>query len=290
MGFNLGLLKDVVVGGVTGAFTGGPTGAFVGSVTGARQNRAENRIREQQRAYEIQQQKEKEQLMEIFGTGNYSSLQRPIPGTTANAGFGSGFGQFLTDVGKNIVSPFAGLASQVLPFFNRQEAQQPAITTTRRLGAQENQTSGSQEAFMGAPAIAPLLNIGRQFLRSPIGQIGTGTAIGALTGGMTGSQPTGMRITRKMKSQARTVLNMVGGDLSAAASILGIDEGTLVQVLLKRFRNDGPVVTKAAIRKTRQTVRRLKSMCDMYDDLRPRATARRKAPMRRATTTTLIKN
>ena len=61
-----------------------------------------------------------------------------------------------------------------------------------------------------------------------------------------------------------------------------------IMVLLKRFRNDGPVVTKAALRKTKTTVRRLKSMCDMYDSLRPSAT-RRKAPMRRATTT-LIKN
>jgi len=70
---------------------------------------------------------------------------------------------------------------------------------------------------------------------------------------------------------------------------LGIDQQTLVFILLKRFRNDGPVVTKAALRKTKQTVRRLKSMCDMYDDLRPRATARRRSPMKRATTT-LISN
>ena len=104
-----------------------------------------------------------------------------------------------------------------------------------------------------------------------------------------GGQPSGMRITRKMKSQARTVLNMVGGDLSAASQILGINEEMLVQVLLKRFRNDGPVVTKAALRKTKQTVRRLKSMCDMYDSLRPTAT-RRRTPMKRASSTTLIKN
>jgi hypothetical protein len=92
-----------------------------------------------------------------------------------------------------------------------------------------------------------------------------------------------------MKSQARMVLNMTGGNLSAAADILGIDQNTLVMILLKRFRNDGPVVTKAALRKTKQTVRRLKSMCDMYDSLRPTAT-RRRTPMKRASTTTLIKN
>ena len=233
----------------------------------------------QRKLAEQQQEEQRKKAMEIFNSGNLSTLQRPIAGSTANAGFGAGFGQFLTDVGRNIVSPFAGLATSLAPFFGRSEIQQPAITTTRRIGAQESQSSGSQEAFIGTPGIAPLINLGRQFLKSPVGQIGTGTGLGALVGGMTGGAPTGMRITRKMKSQARTVLNMVNGDLSAAAGILGIDEAMLVQVLLKRFRNDGPVVTKAALRKTKQTVRRLKSMCDMYDDLRPRAKTTRRAPI-----------
>ena len=86
------------------------------------------------------------------------------------------------------------------------------------------------------------------------------------------------------------VLNMTGGNLSQAAAILNISEDQLVFILLKRFRNDGPVVTKAALRKTKSTIRKLKNMCDMYDDLRP--AARRRTPMRRATksSTTLIKN
>jgi hypothetical protein len=245
-----------------------------------------------QRNLAIDQQKAQERrAMEIFGTQQgINRIQAPITSTTtATAGFGSGFGQFLGDVGRNIISPFAGIATQLAPFFGRSEVQQPAVSTIRRGGAQESQQSGSQEAFIGGGGIAPLLNIGRQFLRSPVGQIGTGTAVGGLVGALGGTSQPSMRITRKMKSQARMVLNMTGGNLSAAADILGIDENTLVFILLKRFRNDGPVVTKAALRKTKQTVRRLKSMCDMYDDLKPRATARRRAPMRRSTTT-LIKN
>ena len=245
----------------------------------------------QRKQAEIKQKAESERLMEIFGTNNnLTSVQAPMAGqSTQNAGFGAGFGTFLSDVGRNIVSPFAGLATQLAPFFGKSVQQQPAVTTTRGIGAQESQTSGTSTAFIGG-GLPQLVNIGRQFLKSPVGQIGTGTGLGALVGSMTGGQPSGMRITRKMKSQARMVLNLTGGNLSAAADILGIDENTLVMVLLKRFRNDGPVVTKAALRKTKQTVRRLKSMCDMYDDLKPRATARRRAPMRRATSTTLIKN
>ena len=93
-----------------------------------------------------------------------------------------------------------------------------------------------------------------------------------------------------MKRQARTVLNLAGGNISVAADILGISEDMLIQVLLKRFRNDGPVVTKAALRKTKQTIRRLHSMQDVLKSITPTAAGRRRAPMKRATTTTLIKN
>ena len=125
-------------------------------------------------------------------------------------------------------------------------------------------------------------------LKTPQGQLALGGG-SALVGSMFGGDQKQMRITRKMKSQARMVLNMTGGNLSAAADMLGIDENTLVMILLKRFRNDGPVVTKAALRKTKQTIRRLHSMQDVLKSITPTAT-RRRAPMKRATSTTLIKN
>ncbi len=283
-------LKDVVVPTVVGAVTGGPVGAFTGFVQGAEASKAGRKIERANEYLAQQQQLERQKFMEIFGTGNVTRIQPNMTGTTAGSGFGAGFGQFLSDVGQNIVSPFAGLASQILPFFGRSEVQQPAVTTTRRIGAQESQQSGSQEAFIGGGGIAPLLNIAGRFLRTPAGQIGTGIAGGGLISSLTGTTQPSMRITRKMKSQARMVLNMTGGNLQAAADILGIDQNTLVFILLKRFRNDGPVVTKAALRKTKSTIRKMKNMCDMYDDLRP--AARRRTPMRRATrsSTTLIKN
>ena len=219
------------------------------------------------------------------GISTQAPITRP---STQQAGFGAGFGEFLGDVGRNIVSPFASLATSVAPFFNRSVAQQPAVTTTRSAGGQETQGSGSiQSAGFGA-ALPSVLAAGRNLLKSPMGQLGLGAGTAGLIS-VFGEEPAGTRITRKMKSQARMILNMVGGDISAAAQILRINEQMLVMILLKRFRNDGPVVTKAALRKTKQTVRRLKSMCDMYDSLRPTAT-RRRAPMKRASSTTLIKN
>jgi len=272
-----------------GYATGGPVGAataFYDTETQlrsqARQKRIQNRINT-----EIAQ--EEERMAEIFGTGNVSSIQAPmVRPTTQQAGFGAGFGEFLTDVGRNIVSPFASLASQVAPFFGRSEIQQPAVTTTRRMGAQESQSSGTTTAFIGGGGLGQAIGAASRFLRTPQGQIGTGLGIGAI-GAFLGPDGKPIRITRKMKSQYRSVLNLAGGDYALAADMVGVSQDFFISVLLKRFRNDGPVVTKAALRKTKQTVRRLKSMCDMYDSLRPTA-ARRRAPMKRATSTTLIKN
>jgi hypothetical protein len=206
-------------------------------------------------------------------------------GRTINAGFGSSIGSFLSDVGSNIVGPLSGLFSQVRPFISQQSVGQPALPTRSNLGGQESQSSGVTEGFAGG--FGNLAGQAARFLRTPGGQIGTGLLTG-IGGSMLAGGNGGMRITRKMKSQYRAVLNLAQGDYDQAAAMIGVSTDQFIMVLLKRFRNDGPVVTKAALRKTKTTVRRLKSMCDMYDSLRPTAT-RRKAPMRRASTT-LISN
>jgi len=204
---------------------------------------------------------------------------------TVNAGFGSSFGSFLSDVGSNIVGPLSGLFSQVRPFISQQSQGQPALPTRSNLGGQESQSSGVTEGFVGG--IPNILGQAARFLRTPAGQIGTGLA-GGIGASMLSGGGGGMRITRKMKSQYRAVLNLAQGDYDQAAAMIGVSTDMFIMVLLKRFRNDGPVVTKAALRKTKTTVRRLKSMCDMYDSLRPTAT-RRRSPMKRASTT-LISN
>lgn len=236
--------------------------------------------------------------MEFDLGGRASTFRDPYAGTLipnqgvsnqGETGFFSTLRSGLRETGGFISDVFSSGIPQLLGY-NRPKGvgQQPAVTTVTNKGAQESQGSGSIQAGVGG-VLPSLVSAGRGLLKSPLGQLALGTGTGVALSGLSG-QPSGMRITRKMKSQARMILNMTGGNLSAAAEILGIDEQMLVMILLKRFRNDGPVVTKAALRKTKQTVRRLKSMCDMYDDLRPRATTRRRSPMKRASTTTLIKN
>jgi hypothetical protein len=99
-----------------------------------------------------------------------------------------------------------------------------------------------------------------------------------------------------MKRLAQQSYQLAGMDIGGAMDIfaqltgVNVDQRTFVMILTKRFRNDGPVVTKAALRKTKTTIRRLKNMCDMYDSLRPRAAARRRTTTMKRANTTLIKN
>jgi hypothetical protein len=222
------------------------------------------------------------------------------PGRTINTqpaqqlGFFDRLSGIASNVGNTLLT---GLESAVPNVLNkaifgegrpRSAAQGPALTTITNVGAQESQGSGSIQA--GAGALLPtILGGARSLLKSPAGQLALGGGAGAALSFMS---PDGkkMRITRKMKSQARTVLNIAGGNISVAADILNISDEMLIQILLKRFRNDGPVVTKAALRKTKTTIRRLHSMQDVLKSITPTAAGRRRAPMKRAMSTTLIKN
>ena len=277
---------------VAAAAPGTPIGTAAAIKTVADQRAAQKFA---QATYEQQQQQQLENLrrtnmdpsMMLGQRSQFLATQQPPQS------FFSRLGSIASSVGDTLLT---GLESAVPSFINRQvfgsrpqsAAQGPALTTITNVGAQESQGSGSIEAGAGT-LLAPILNQARNLLKTPGGQLGLGAG-GAGLISVFGEQPAGTRITRKQKSQARMVLNMVGGNISMAADILRISEDMLVTILLKRFRNDGPVVTKAALRKTKQTIRRLHSMQDVLKSITPTATMRRRAPMKRATTTTLIKN
>lgn len=95
-----------------------------------------------------------------------------------------------------------------------------------------------------------------------------------------------LRVTRRLRSQVKRAVEMFG--VETVADQMGTDVEVIFYILTKKMRNDGPYVTKAAVRKTRQTVRKMKHLCDMYDDLRP--AAKRRAPARTTSRVTQIKN
>jgi hypothetical protein len=285
------LIKDVAPF-VAAAAPGTPIGA-IAAVKSVADVKAQQKFLSETAKQQQQEEQRRVQQM-VMGSGEFGT-----PGLTftqprvQQAGFFDQLGTLASNVGSTLIQG----AQQFLPSIINEKvfgarpqsaAQGPALTTITNVGAQESQGSGTIQA--GALGLLPsILGGARSLLKTPAGQLALGGGVGLATS-MFGGEAKQMRITRKMKSQARMVLNMTGGNLSAAANMLGIDENTLVMILLKRFRNDGPVVTKAALRKTKQTIRRLHSMQDVLKSITPTAIMRRRAPMKRASTTTLIKN
>jgi len=205
MGF-LDKIVSVALPSAIGFVTGGPAGAFAGAVSGAEADKAKRKQKQL-----IQQQQG--QIFHGIGGDMFipsdisqgsTTAQRQI-GRTTNAGFGSSIGSFLSDVGSNIVGPLSGLFSQVRPFISQQSQGQPALPTRSNLGGQESQSSGVTEGFVGG--IPNILGQASRFLRTPSGQIGTGL-LGGIGASMFSGTDQKVRITRKMKSQYRAVLNL----------------------------------------------------------------------------------
>lgn len=287
---SLGSIFDRVVPTVIGGLTAGPMGAVTAAVTVEQQKKAQKRL-EQQMAY---------QDPYSSGFGSMPSARSPATGSSmgnffGNLGqdigqFGQGVGQFFQDI-----SPLTNLFGG--GFGGRTQAP-PAATTIIRQPPDETAQSGE---ILGANlGLAPaLFQAGRGFFRSPAGQTALGFGAGAAGALMSGGGNGAPRVTRKMKSDVRRIYMMAGMDPAATAQILNslgtyprmnFDASLVFFILTKRFRNDGPVVTKAAVRKTKTTLRRMKGVVDMYNSVCKPTT--RRAPARRAApkAVQLIKN
>ena len=126
--------------------------------------------------------------------------------------------------------------------------------------------------------------------RSAVSTIGgmLGLAGGAMMGApiildpITGEEKK-LRVTRRLKSNVKKAVEMFGVEFVAEQMGTSID--VIFYILTKRMRNDGPAITKAALRKTRSTMRKLDAMCDMRDKMRPPA---RRSAARRTTTSKVM--
>lgn len=157
--------------------------------------------------------------------------------------------------------------------------------------------TGYNQGFMG-PALTAFgrgaLNVGSKML-TPTG-VGTSVGLGLAGAGIQTiidafGNPKRFIITRKMQREVKELFMYAGGDMNAVAQIYSQFKGMnysaemILQIMLKKFRNDGPYVTKAAVRKTRSTVRKMARLNQLYADITPKA---RPATRRRAASTTKI--
>ena len=233
-------------------------------------------------------------------TRGFSGMS-PSTASAGSSGFFGNLGQTIGGFGRDV----GGFVQDIAPALNlfgigNQPQRTNAGTAISVDVGRPQETAMSGEILGANLGLAPALFQGaRSFLRTPGGQTALGfggAAAGALLSGGSNGQP---RITRKMKSDVRRIYMMAGMDPNATAQILNnlgtyprmnFDASLVFFILTKRFRNDGPVVTKAAVRKTKTTLRRMKGVVDMYNSVCKPTT--RRAPVRRAApkAVQLIKN
>ena len=153
-----------------------------------------------------------------------------------------------------------------------------------------------QQAFVGG--LAPLVTQGigqvGKLLSRPgvgglVGGLGAGAAVDVIIDQFGNSKK--LVITRRMQRDVKKLFMLSGGDFNATAQLYGMATGRsitgeqVVKIITKTFKNQGPYVTKAAVRKTRSTIRKMETLCDLKDRLAP---PKRRAPVRRRSMSTSI--
>jgi len=147
-----------------------------------------------------------------------------------------------------------------------------------------------QQAFIGGllPGLATqgISAATRALSRPGVGGLIGGVAAGAVADYFIddfGNQKK-LVITRKLQRDTKKLFMMAGGDINMVSRqslyFLGknLSEQQILAILFKTFKNNGPYVTKAAVRKTRQTIRKLDTLTMLKDQMCPpkRAPARRR--------------
>ena len=225
----------------------------------------------------------------------------PMTASASSGGFFGNLGQTIGGFGRDVGQFFQDIAPATSLFGINTPLQRTNAGTAVSVDVGRPQETAQSGEILGANLglAAPLMQAGRTFLQSRGGQTAIGFGAGALGAAFSGDDMRAPRITRKMKSDVRRIYMMAGMDPNVTAQILNnmgtypkmnFNASLVFFILTKRFRNDGPVVTKAAVRKTKTTLRRMKGVVDMYNSVCKPTT--RRAPARRAApkAVQLIKN
>lgn len=183
-----------------------------------------------------------------------------------------------------------------------QQGQSVAVSQATQTNPQESQQSGTQGGMMYGGNIQPAsfsnvpippstqqsgftnANLPALFMGGGAILSGAAAVIDLFYNDSVTGQTKRKKITRKFKSQVKQSVELVG--LEETSRLLNTEPDIVVQILLKRFRNDGPYITKAAVRKTRSTVKKMEQVNMLSREIAKLAgtTARRATTTRRAST------
>jgi len=222
---------------------------------------------------------------DVFGS-TAGSIAGRAAGTVSSAV--SGLGQEV-----DVSAPPAGVDAPATVAPVSQTSRIPVPVTSQGFGAP---MAAPQQAFIGG--LAPLVGQGIGAASRLLSRPGALPTVGGFAAGAVADffvdqfgNAKKLVITRKMQRDVKKLFMMSGGDFNMTAELYRMATGRsisgeqVVQIITKTFKNQGPYVTKAAVRKTRSTIRKMETLCDLKDRLAP---PRRAAPRRRATTATKI--
>lgn len=248
----------------------------------------------------------------FFGLGSSEEVLGDVGEVVGTFVGGPGGGRVGRSFGESVGDATSSLAgSSASPLSTADQAlEQSAVPVSSRgdvpqeRGSNIGITGMTQQAGFGA--LAPSIiggarsifpQIGK-FISTPGGAIatGVGTVAGSqfLSMGRDGRPKSVLTQSRRNKARVRQLVNFMG--LDGAAQFLSQATGRnvmvsdVVNLLLRTFRNDGAFITKAQVRNLRRTTNRFKSLEKQVKEATSMARTTRRPAMRRASSTTLIKN
>ena len=210
-------------------------------------------------------------------------------------------------VGRTVARATDNLAGDgnVSPLSTADQAlEQSAVPVSQIGSARPSETAnigltGMQTTQAGFGNLLPFISQAGRFLTSKSGQIatGVGTAVGLGSSqfmGMNGREKPVLTQSRRNKAKVRQLVNFMGiegtANFLSQSMNVNVSPNDVVALLLRTFRNDGAYITKAQVRNLRRTTNRFKSLEKQVKEATSMSRTTRRAPVRRASSTTLIKN
>ena len=241
----------------------------------------------------------------FFGLGSSEDVLGQA-GQAVGSIFGPEYAIAGREVGKATGRATSNLAGDdnISPLSTADQAREQSAVPVSVIGNRPQETSTmtgttgmvTQAGLGFLPQIAT--GVGR-FLTSKSGQIatgvGTGVAFGQGFNSMSGTKRTTVLTqSRRNKAKVRQLVNFMGiegtANFLSQSMNVNVTPNDVVNLLLRTFRNDGAFITKAQVRNLRRTTNRFKSLEKQVKEATSMARTTRRAPVRRASSTTLIKN
>lgn len=248
----------------------------------------------------------------FFGLGSSKEVLGDVGGAVGSLvgleGAGRNVGEF---VGQATSSVGGGSTGNISALSTADQAlEQSAVPVSTIGSSRPSETSnvgltGMNVQQAGFGAIPSIIGAARsifpqigKFVGTPGGAIATGVGTTLGVNAFTGSDMSRMKPvltqSRRNKARVRQLVNFMGIDGAAQflsqASGQNVSGNDVVQLLLRTFRNDGAFITKAQVRNLRRTTNRFKSLEKQVKEATSMTRTTRRPAMRRASSTTLIKN